>query len=130
MGRFSKVVMLSVLLILSGAPSDASLLCAQPVKPHAHACCMKAEMAMASHCGAATATISGISSCCKVSPIESSPIAPLQLIGNSQSGAVGLLAVSGIAGELPARIITRQFSPRRVTPRQLPLHALLCTFLV
>jgi len=130
MGRFSKVVLLSLLLILSGAPGDASLLCAQPVKPRAHACCMKAEMARSSHCGADLATISGTSSCCKVAPTESSPITPPQLIGNSRNGAIGLLAVKDIAGALPARIISLRVSPQRVAARQLSLHALLCTFLV
>src|ERR1019366_9965178 len=50
MGRLSKVVLLSLLLVLSGVPGTASLLCAQPMKSHAHACCMAHHQIAGSHC--------------------------------------------------------------------------------
>jgi hypothetical protein len=131
MGRLSKVVLLSLLLILSGVPSTASLLCAQPMKSHAHACCMAHEHVNAAHCGASSAVVSGTPSCCKVAPIDSTPVQPLLLSGVSQDSTYGLHAISDIARMLPVPILlSGRGSPRSAKLQHSPVHALLCTFLV
>ena len=130
MGRLSKVVLLSLLLILSGVPGAASLLCAQPIKSHAHACCRGHERAAASHCGAASVQ-SGNPSCCQVAPINSTPVQNLLLSGNSNDGAQVFRALSGMAGDIPASILfSGRGSPRLAKLQHSPVHALLCTFLV
>src|ERR1019366_2717744 len=70
MGRLSKVVLLSLLLVLSGVPGTASLLCAQSMK--AHACCMGHDMANDPHCGASSVR-PGSPCCCKMTPVNSAP---------------------------------------------------------
>jgi hypothetical protein len=130
MGRLSKVVMLSLLMILSGVPSSASLLCAQPLKSHACACCMGHEQVAASHCGAASVQ-SGNPCSCKVAPISSTPVQNLLLSGNSNDGAQVFRALRGMAGDIPASILfSGRGSPQSEKLRHSPAHALLCTFLV
>jgi hypothetical protein len=130
MGRLSKVVMLSLLLILSGVPSSASLLCAQSLKSHACACCMGHEQVAASHCGAASVQ-SGNPCSCKVAPINSTPVQNLLLSGGPNDGAVILRPISDIAGELPASILFSGCgSPQSEKLQHPPVYALLCTFLV
>jgi hypothetical protein len=131
MGRLSKVVLLSLLLILAGVQGTASLLCAQPMISHAHACCMSHELVNPSHCGAASAAVLESPACCKVAPIESAPFQPLVLPGVSQDSAYGLHAISDIAGMLPApTLFSGRGSPRLAKLQHSPVHALLCTFLV
>jgi hypothetical protein len=131
MGRLSKVVLLAVLLIIAGFPGAASLLCAQPSGPHGHACCMAHEQANASHCAASSLAVSGTPSCCKMAPIESTPIQPILLSGVSHDSAYGLQATSEIAGALPApALLLRRGFPLLTKLQHSPVHALLCTFLV
>jgi hypothetical protein len=130
MGRLSKVVLLSLLLILSGVPGIASLLCAQPMKSHAHACCMAHEQTAGSHC-AASSVQSGNPSCCKVVPINSTPVQNLVLSGGSSDSAVVFQALSGMAGDVSAPILlSGRGSPQSEKLRHSPVHALLCTFQV
>jgi hypothetical protein len=130
MGRLSKVVLLSLLLILSGVPGAASLLCAQPMKSHAHACCMAHQQIAGSHC-APSSVQSGNPSCCKVAPINSTPVQNLVLSGSSSDGAVVFQALSGMAGDVPAPILLLGRSePQSAKLQHSPVHALLCTFLV
>jgi hypothetical protein len=131
MGRLSKVVLLSLLLILSGVPGATSLLCAQPMKSHAHACCRGHERVNALHCGASSAAVSGTPSCCKVAPVDSTPVQPLLLSGVSQDSTYGLHAISDIAEVFPVSILlSGRGSPRSAKLQHSPVHALLCTFLV
>jgi hypothetical protein len=131
MGRLSKVVVLSLLLILAGVPGAAPLLCAQPMNSHAHACCRSHEQVNASHCGAPSAAMSASPLCCKVAPIDSTPVQPLLLPGVSQDSAYGLHAISDVAWVLPAPILlSGRGSPRLAKLQHPPVHALLCTFLV
>lgn len=131
MGRLSKVVLLAVLLIIAGFPGATSLLCAQPSGPQGHACCMAHEQANASHCAAPSSALSGTPSCCKIAPIESTPIQPILLSGLSQDSAYGLQATTVIAGALPApALLLRRGSPHLTKLQHSPVHALLCTFLV
>jgi hypothetical protein len=130
MGRLSKVVLLSLLLILSGVPGAASLLCAQPMKSHAHACCMAHRQIAGSHC-APSSVQSRNPSCCKVAPINSTPVQNLVLSGGSSDGAVVMRALSGMTGDVPAPILLLgRGSPRLAKLQHSPVHALLCTFLV
>lgn len=131
MGRLSKVVLLAVLLIIAGFPGATSLFCAQRSGSHGHACCMAHEQANASHCAAFSLALSGTASCCKVAPIESTPIQPILLSGVSNDSANGLHATSDIAGALPApALLWRRGSPLLTKLQHSPVHALLCTFLV
>jgi hypothetical protein len=130
MGRLSKAVLLSLLLILAGVPGTASQLCAQTMTSRAHACCMRHAQMTASHCGAASMQL-GNRSCCKVAPIESTPARELSLTGGANDGAYGLHATSGLAGMLATPVlVSGRGSPRRTKLQHLPVHALLCTFLV
>jgi hypothetical protein len=73
----------------------------------------------------------GIPSCCKVAPIESTPAQELSLTGGANDSAYGLHATSDLAGALPAPVLlSGRGSPRRMKLQHLPVHALLCTFLV
>src|ERR1039458_4943157 len=90
MGRLSKVVLLAVLLIIAGFPGATSLFCAQPSRSHAHACCMAHKQASSLHCVASSLAVSGTPSCCKVAPIESTPIQPTLLSNVSNDSANGL----------------------------------------
>src|ERR1039457_1651506 len=101
MGRLSKVVLLAVLLIIAGFPGATSLFCAQPSRSHAHTCCMAHKQASSLHCVASSLAVSGTPSCCKVAPIESTPIQPILLSNVSHDSAYGLQATSDIAGALP-----------------------------
>jgi hypothetical protein len=70
-------------------------------------------------------------SCCKIAPIESTPIQPILLSGVSNDNANGLQATSDIADALPAPVLlSRRGSPRLTKLQHSPVHALLCTFLV
>lgn len=130
MGRLSKVVLLSLLLILSGVPGAASLLCAQPMKSHAHACCMAHQQVAGSQCGMASMQ-SGNPCTCKVEPIHLTPLQNLPLSSGSSHSAVVFGPIRGIAGELPALIhFSGRGSPRSEKLRHSSVHALLCTFLV
>lgn len=130
MGRLSKVVLLSLLLILAGVPGTASLLCVQPMKSHAHACCMGHEQVNASH-SAEASVLSGSHFCCKMAPIDSGPAQNLLVSSSSNDGAVVLHAISDIVGDLPALIlVSGRGSPRLAKLQHSPVHALLCTFLV
>jgi hypothetical protein len=130
MGRLSKVVLLSLLLILSGVPGAASLLCAQPMKSHAHACCMAQKQVAESQCG--MASMQSEKPCtCKVEPINSTPLQNLPLSSGSSHSAVVFLPISGIAGELPALVhFSGRGSLRFEKLQHSSVHALLCTFLV
>jgi len=131
MGRLSKVVLFSLLLILAGVQGTASPLCAQPMQSRAHACCRSHQHVNASHCGATSAAVSATPACCKVAPIESTPFQPLVLPGGSQDSAYGLHAISDIAGVLPAPFLfSGRGSSRLAKLQHSPVHALLCTFLV
>ena len=131
MGRLSKVVLLAVLLIIAGYPGAASLFCAQPPGSHGHACCIAHEQANAPHCAASSLAVPGTPSCCKIAPIESTPIQPILLSGVSHDSAYGLHATSDIAGALlaPALLLHRG-SPLLMKLQHSPVHTLLCTFLV
>ena len=130
MGRFSKVVLLSLLLILAGVPSSAPCLCAQPQASHVHACCAEHQQASGARCGMAS-TLSVNPTCCKVAPIEFTPVLPTLMPGSSLDGAIGLNAISDLAVVLPAPILlTGPGSPRLVKLKNSHVHALLCTFLV
>jgi hypothetical protein len=130
MGSTFKVALVSLLLILSGVPGAASLLCAQPTKSHAHACCMEQMQASGAHCAAASVQAGNLS-CCKVAPINSTPIQNLGLSGGSNGGAIVIRALSGLAGDVPAQVPLLGSSSLRLTKlQQPPVHALLCTFLV
>jgi hypothetical protein len=131
MGRLSKAVLLSLLLILAGAQGAASPLCVQPVKSHAHACCMEHAQINASHSTAPSATVSSVPPCCNVAPIESTSYQPLAVAGVSHEGAPGLHAIGYIAGALPAPdLVSGRGSPRSAKLQDPPAQALLCTFLV
>jgi len=130
MGRFSKVVLLSLLLILAGVQSTASLLCAQPVKSHAHACCMGQGQVNASHGGEASVQL-GNHSCCKMAPFNPAPAQNLLLSSDTNDGVVVLHAISDIAGDRSASIlVSGRSSPRQAKLQHSPVQALLCTFLV
>lgn len=130
MGRFSKVVLLSLLLMLAGVPSTASLLCAQPVKSHPHACCMGQGQANASHGGDAPVQL-GNHSCCKMVPVNPAPAQNLLLSSGSNDGIVVLHAVSDIAGDRFASIlVSGRGSPLQAKLQHSPVQAFLCTFLV
>jgi hypothetical protein len=130
MGRLSKVVLLSLLLILSGVPGAASLLCAQPMKSHVHACCMAQKQVAESPCGMAS-MLSKTPCSCKVEPINSTPLQNLPLSSGSSQSAIVLLPISGIAGELPALVhLSGRGSLRSEKLQHSSVHALLCTFLV
>ena len=130
MGRLSKVVLLTLLLILSGVPGAASLLCAQPIKSHAHACCRPHQQTAGSHCAPSSVQSENLS-CCKVAPSNSTPVQNLVLSGGSRDGAVVVRALSGMAGDVSAPILRLgRGSPRSAKLQHTPVHALLCTFLV
>ena len=131
MGRLSKVVLLAVLLIIAGFPGASSLFCSQPSGSHGHACCMAHEQANAAHCTATSLAVSGTASCCKMAPIESTPIQPSLLSSVSHDRAYDLQATSDIAGALRApALLLRRGSPLLTKLQHSPVHALLCTFLV
>ena len=131
MGRLSKVVLLAVLLILAGFPGAMSLFCAQPSGSHGHACCVAHEQANASPCGASTLAVSGAPSCCKVAPIESTAVLPIQILGSSHDRTYVLRATNEIAALIPAPLLSSgRGSPRTAPLQHSPVHALLCTFLV
>jgi len=130
MGRLSKAMLLSLLLILAGATSDASLLCAQPMSSQAHACCRGHKQAAESHCGMASVQ-PGNPCSCTVLPVDSTPLQNLPLSTGSSHSARVLRPISGIAGELPAAtLFSGRGSPRPEKLQHSSLHALLCTFLV
>jgi hypothetical protein len=130
MGRLSNVVLLSLLLILSGVPGATSLLCAQPMKAHAHACCKGHERVNAAHCGAASVRL-GSPCCCKMAPVNSAPAQNLPASNGSNDGTVILGAISDIAGDIPASsLFSDRGSPQVAKLQHSPVHALLCTFLV
>jgi hypothetical protein len=130
MGRLSKVVLLSLLLILAGVPGTASPLCAQSANSHVHACCMGQEPVAESHCG--MASMQSENPCnCKVAPTESAPVPNTPLSSGANDGTVAFRVVSDIAGNPLASIIfTDSNSPHMGKLQNSPLHALLCTFLV
>jgi hypothetical protein len=131
MGRLSKFVLLAVLLIIAGFPGATPLFCAQPSGSHGHACCMAHEQAKASLCAASSLAVSGTTSCCKIAPIESTPIQPILLSGLSQDRVYGLNVTSDIAGTLSAPVQRLgRGSPLSTKLQHSPVHALLCTFLV
>jgi hypothetical protein len=131
MGRLSKVVLLAILLSIAGFPGATSLFCAHATGSHGHACCMEHEQANSLRRGASSAALLGTSSCCKVEPIESTPIQPILLSGVSHDSAYGLHATSDVAGALPApTLLLRRGSPLLTKLQHPPVHALLCTFLV
>src|ERR1035438_2842256 len=81
MGRLSKAVLLTLLLVLSGVPGAALHLCAQGIGSHAHACCMAHKQVSASSSGRLATQVEN-TSCCKVAPLQSTPI---QLISPSSA---------------------------------------------
>ena len=129
-GRLAKVVLLSLLLILAGVQGSTSLLCAQPMNSHAHACCMALEQAADSHCGTSSVQ-SGNPSCCKGSPFKSTAAQNFLPSSGSNDGVVVLSEMSDIAGNVPTAILSPdRSSPRLAKLQHSPVHALLCTFLV
>jgi len=131
MGRLSKVVLLAVLLTFAGYPGATSLFCAKHSGSPGHACCMANEQINASHFAASSLAVSGTASCCKLAPIESTPVQPIQLSGASHDSANVLQATSDIAGVLPASaLLLRRGSPPLTKLQHSPVHAFLCTFLV
>jgi len=131
MGRLSKVALLAVLLTFAGYPGATSLFCAQPSGLHGHACCVANEQSKASHRATSSLAVSGAASCCKVAPIESTPIQPIQLSGASHDRVNVLQAAPDIAGTLPASaLLLRRGSSPLTKLRHSPVHAFLCTFLV
>jgi hypothetical protein len=130
MGRASKIMLLSLLLILAGIPSDASLLCARPMRQQAHACCMEQEQVAESHCGMVSIQ-SGNPCSCKVEPINATLAQNLSLSSGSSNSARVLRPINGFAGELPASILfLGRGSPRSEKLQHSAVRALLCTFLV
>src|ERR1035437_4096322 len=104
MGRLSKIVVLALLLMFAGVQEITPRLCAEPLASHVHRCCAAHQQASAMHCGTAPA-LSGIPSCCKVSPIESMPALPILNSGGAHDRAYVLSASSEIAGVLRAPIL-------------------------
>ena len=130
MGRLSKVVTLSLLLILAGVPSSASCLCAQPQASGLHACCAEQQQVSSAGCGMAS-NLPVSAACCKVAPIEFTPVVSASIAGSSLDGAIGLHATNALAVVLPVRILlTDRGSPRLVKLQDSHVHALLCTFLI
>src|ERR1035437_848297 len=130
MGRISKVVLLALLLIFSGVPGIAPLLCAQPLASHAHSCCAAHKRTSSANFGSA-ATLSDNPPCCNVAPARSMPIQPLLLLTGSHDGEYGLQAASDLAVALPAPILlSGRGSPRSAKLLHSPVQAVLCTFLV
>lgn len=70
-------------------------------------------------------------SCCKVAPVNSTPLQNLLSSSVSNDGVVASSAVSDLAGEIPALILlSGRGSPGMAKLQHSPVHALLCTFLV
>jgi hypothetical protein len=127
MGLLSKVVLLSLLLIIAGVPGITPHLCSQPLASHSHGCC--ASHQRSASCMTAT-TQSVNPSCCKVAPIESMLAKDLSLSGPSDA-VHGLQATIDIAGMLPAPVLlSGRGSSRSAKSLRSPVHALLCSFLI
>jgi hypothetical protein len=125
-----KAALLSLLLIMAGVPGIARQLCAESSGSHAHACCAAHEQVTGSQ-GGATSMQSTNPSCCKVAPVNSTPLQNLLSSSVSNDGVVASSAVSDLAGEIPALILlSGRGSPGMAKLQHSPVHALLCTFLV
>jgi hypothetical protein len=130
MGRFSKVVLLSLLLVLAGVPGIASPMCAQAATPHVCTCCMAQGHTADSMRGSASAQSSNPCRC-KVAPTDSAPVQNLSLSSASSDSTIVLQEVNDVAGTLPASILSSDKDISQLGKLQhSPLHAFLCTFLV
>lgn len=130
MGRFSKVALLTLLLLVAGVPGTASLLCAQSAKAPAHTCCMEHEQAAGSECGSAAMQSDNLCNC-QVSSTGSAPFQNFPTSSPSYDSTFVLKQVNDIAGNFStSRVASTSDSQQSEKLQHSPLHALLCTFLV
>jgi hypothetical protein len=130
MGRFFKVVLLTLLLIRAGVPGTASPLCAQSTKAPAHACCMGHDQAAASECGSASMQSDNLCNC-ESSQTDSAPLQNMPTSSSSYDSTFVLKEVFDIAGNFNTPLLASTNDSQQLEKLQhSPLHALLCTFLV